>query len=495
VLDQLNLLLWLPLLGAVAQAFLPSHVSRTVGLALSLIASILGFVEFSQLSSSGTASVEHMNWIGSYGISYLLSFDGLNALPVLLVSICFPMLLLFEWNAEDGRRGLYALILLLQSALAGLLLAQDLFLLFFFLALSSLPIYFLGALWGGKDREKGSVRFLVVSSLSIGLFFLAALTVYFSIEPHQFELAKLAASDIATKTIPIFGADILVSKLAFWLFLASALTRLPVWPAHSWFLSLTRCARPSVLVAILGIFCPVTFFIFARLLMALFPTELKEASGFLLTIGLMNAFIPGLLALSSSRLRETISYLALSQFGFLWIGLSTLQGVSLVGMYFQVFGCGTALVGITLLFGILKRRIQNSEDDFEFRKFPIEGLHQKSPFLASVAGLVLVALIGFPGLSTFVGQYLLFMGSFTVSPWIVLGLALSSCVVAASCIRVFHGLFLSETAGERWDPLAPIERVVFMPVLAIAMIAGIVPRPFIDLLKPMIDGLLKVANG
>lgn len=493
--DKLNLLLWLPLVGAVAQAFLPSHVSRSVGLTFSLIASVLGFVEFSQLSTSGIASVEHMDWIGSYGISYLLSFDGLNALPALLVSICFPLLLLFEWNAEDGRRGLYALILLLQSALAGLLLAQDLFLLFFFLALSSLPVYFLGALWGGKDREKGSIRFLVVHSLSIGLFFLAALSVYFSIEPNQFELAKLAGSNIATKTLPIFGSEMPVSKLAFWLFVMSALTRLPVWPAHSWFLSLTRCARPSVLIAILGVFCPVTFFIFARLLMTLFPSELKDASGFLLTIGLLNAFIPGLLALSSSRLRETISYLALAQFGFLWIGLSTLQGVSVVGMYFQVFGVGTALVGITLLFAILKRRIQNSEDDFAFRKFPVPGLHQKSPYLAAVAGLVLVAFVGFPGLSTFVGQYLLFMGSFAVSPWIVLGLSLSCCVVAATCIRVFHGLFLSESDGERWDPLTPIERVVFMPVLAFAMIAGLLPRPFIDLLKPMIDGLLRIQNG
>ncbi len=493
--DQLNLVLWLPLLGALAQAFLPATPARTSGFVLSVFASVFGFAEFSQLSSSGVASVENLNWIGSYGISYLLSFDGLNALPVLLVSICFPILLLFEWNTTEGRRGLYALFLLFQCSLFGLLLAQDLFLMFFFLSLSSLPVYFLSALWGGGDREKGSIRFLVVSALSLGLFFLASLAVYFSIEPHQFDLTKLVSSGLASKSMSVFGVQVSVPQLAFWLFVLSALTRLPVWPAHTWFLSLTRCARPSVLIAVFGVFCPVTFFVFARLVMALFPAELRDASTFLLTIGLMNAFFPGVIALSSTRFREMISFLALSQFGFLWVGLSTLQGVSIVGMYFQIFGCGTALIGVTLLFGVLKRRLATQEDDFEFRRFPIANMHQKSPFLAAVGGLVLVTIVGFPGLSTFVGQYLLLMGSFNVSPWIVVALLLSSSVVAAACILVFQGLFLSDSDEAKWQPLTPIERVVFLPVLAVAMIAGIFPRPFIDLLKPMIDALLRTVNG
>ena len=136
----ISLMVLLPLLGAIAQAFLPSfpgegkdRVSRWLAISASIASSFCGLVLVLSMASETAElqAAERFTWIGSYAITYEMGLDGLNVLLVLLVSIVFPVLIASEWNRAIGAKGMFSLFLLLQTSFAGAVCAQDLFLLFY----------------------------------------------------------------------------------------------------------------------------------------------------------------------------------------------------------------------------------------------------------------------------------------------------------------------------------------------------------------------------
>ena len=189
----ISLMVFLPFLGALAQAVLPTPSSRWVTLAASLGSSIfaVALVATMQAATSDLQATETLPWVGAYAISYEMGIDGLNALLVLLVAIIFPLLVAAEWNQKMGVRGFHALLLVLQTALLGTVCAQDFFLLFFFWSLAALPFYFLIGIWGGEHRESAAFRSTVAAAIGNAFFFAALVLVYYSIEPHTFSLLSL----------------------------------------------------------------------------------------------------------------------------------------------------------------------------------------------------------------------------------------------------------------------------------------------------------------
>src|SRR6185437_6606195 len=204
-----------PLIGALLQTVLPDaggKVGKWVALGTSLVGSLSAVVIAISLSSLGpdaAIGVSHP-WIGSYAITYDVSVDGLNVLLVLLVALVFPILVASEWNQKFGRRGMHGLLLVLQTAFFGTLCAQDIFVQFFFWALSSLPFYFLIAIWGGKNRERAASHAIVANSIGNALIFAALILVYYAVDPHSFSLHELAGAKLSFKTLDFGGFNFLV---------------------------------------------------------------------------------------------------------------------------------------------------------------------------------------------------------------------------------------------------------------------------------------------
>ncbi|MEK7692041.1 MAG: proton-conducting transporter membrane subunit, partial [Bdellovibrionota bacterium] len=227
-------------------------IGRWISFVASASAGILGIFIVARVDPNQAlyAVSESAAWMGSYSIAYEMGVDGLSAIPILLVSILFPVLIAFEWERKSGARGMHGLLLLLQTALLGALCAQDLFLLFFFWAMSVLPVYFLIGIWGGEGRETAAFRSIISASVGNALFFSALILVYYSVDPHTFSLRGLSQARLDEKVVVIMGRDFHVSRLAFLLVCGGLVLRTPILPFHCWFTSVCREAPPSVAVAL-----------------------------------------------------------------------------------------------------------------------------------------------------------------------------------------------------------------------------------------------------
>lgn len=485
----LSAMIFLPFLGAVLQAAgLARSAARWAAIGTSMGSALLGVAVLSQVGAAGgsPALADSLPWIGAYAIHYELAVDGLTAPILLLISVVFPVLLVSEWERVRQPRGLYALLLLLQGSLIGATCAQDLFLLFFFWSLSSLPVFFLVGVWGGPNKERAAFRGLVTSSLGNSMVFAAFILIYYSRDPHTFLIRDLLAAT-GSKTISIAGASMTSQTAAFALVCLGMALRAPVWPLNGWFWHAAREAPPAVFVGLAGVSVPCAVVIFARLSHQLFPAVFESAAPWISATGMICLLVGAVAILSQARLSSLLAHLVVIHLGLSLLGLGSRNPDALVGVVFHQVGIGVAVAALGLLFGSLAQRWkieEASKDD--------GGLMDRAPSAAAIMALSIGAFVGIPGLSGFVGESLIVMGSFVVRPATLLVVGLSLLLVTYSLFGVFRRVFLGPPADEAFDEanLPARERGQLVPLVLVMLLLGFYPRPILDLIRPAAAQLL-----
>ncbi|MFN7685744.1 MAG: NADH-quinone oxidoreductase subunit M [Oligoflexia bacterium] len=488
----------LPFLGAVFQAVASSGSSaKWFAFGASVASALLGGVALSQFTPgvAGPQLVDQLPWIGSYAINYELAVDGSNVLLLVLISLVFPVLLASEWERAAGARGLYSLLLILQGSLLGAACAQDLFLLFFFWALSSLPVFFLVGVWGREKKEQAAYRFLAASTLGNSLLFGAFVLIYYSQDPHTFLIRELvAAGGVPSRLVSIAGVEISLATLAFVLVCLGLALRAPIWPLHGWFSKLSDEAPDSVFVAVAAVVVPVAVSLFGRLSNLLFPSVLDACAPWVVGAGLINLILGAIAILSQKRLSGAVAHLTLAHLGLALLGLGSRNPSAMVGVIYHQLGIGLALAVLGLLLGAVARRVAIQEISGKSL-----GLVGRAPAAAAVMGLSICSFVGFPGLSGFVGQSLIVMGGYDAHPGALVVVGLSSLLVAYSLFGIFRQLFLAQTPESALAELpAEIElskgeRAFLVPLVAMMVLLGFYPKPFLDWIRPTATAL--VARG
>ncbi len=496
----LTMALGIPFSGALLQIFLPDHkkpfaLFRWIAFFSSFLASVIA-ISCVAVMDRGVASVqlsEVISWVGSYSISYDVGLDGLNVPIILLISIVFPLLIIFEWNRDRGPKGIYGLLLILQACFFGVGFSQDLFLGFFFWTLSVFPLYFLLAIWGGAEREKAAFRFLITASIGNALFFLGLLLVYFSIEPHTFSFKELLGGRV-TGTFVLFGSEYSLSLTAFFLIISGLVFRFPVWPIHGWLTFLATQAPASIFVLFTGILPAVGLYLLAKTSFSLFPVEFAGWSRLVLFFGALNVLFGAVISLAQRELRLLLAYLTLAHCGMILIGFASLDSAGVTGSMFQLLVVGLSLSGLGLFVGSVRLRKGHSayltpEGDPVFG-----GWIGTAPLLTFIAGLLMASVLGVPGLGGFVGQSLTVMGGYTVSPLAVIVLMVGLLIMTLSLFNVFRGVFLgSGRAQKQWvSDLSAREKLILFPIVGVLLMIGLVPKPFLDLMRPSVLTLLSI---
>lgn len=514
----ISLMVLLPFVGSIVQAFLPAtrnaaggsgasasvsatsggrESSRWVALGSSVLASLCAVVLVASLTTPNAElqATETLQWVGSYAIAYEMGIDGLNALLVLLVAIVFPILIAYEWNQKMGARGMHALFLLLQSAFFGAVCAQDLFLQFFFWALSAVPFYFLIGIWGGEDREAAAFRSVVSGIVGNALFFAALIVIYYSMDPHTFSFRELSGGKLAAKMITLGNRDVSVPVIAFLLISAGLVLRVPVWPFHGWFTQVAEQSPPSVLVALSGVTVPVAVYLFVRLSYSLFPETVLAASPGIVFVGALNLLIGSICAIGQRGLRSLLAYVSVGQVGLLLLGIGSLSSSGLVGAIYQQLILGLALAGFGLLSGLVIERTGKSlflgDDGPLFR-----GVAGRAPAIAVIGGIVLASLLGFPGLGGFVGGALVIIGGFAGHQFAVLVAGVAMLLAAYGLFMMYRYVFLGKPNGlpEVFPDLSLRERVYLFPLVAGLLAFGLYPKPLLDLIRPTVVTLLSTVK-
>jgi NADH-quinone oxidoreductase subunit M len=503
----ISIMLIAPFVGAVLQALMPSPrtnepLSRWIALATSLVSSLCGAVlVFSMQTQTPDLQMTEIHpWIGSYAIQYALGLDGLNAPLVLLLSILFPVLIAAEWGRKDGERGIHGLFLILQGALIGAVCAQDIFLMFFFWALSSLPFYFLIGVWGGGQRESAAFRSVVTSAIGNALLFAALVLIYYSIDPHSFSLQELAGGKLTGREFEFLGYQLSVPVVAFSLIGAGLALRAPIWPLHGWFTHVSEEAPLTVVVALAATVVPVAAYIFERLSYSLFPATLFHFAPAIVVIGALNLVIGSVCAVAQRDLRLLLAYICVAQLGMVLIGIGSLSSAGTVGaVYFQLV-LGLGLAGFGLFANLLSERTGKSWFLNESGERSFGGIAMQAPSVAVVAGIAVASLLGFPGLGGFVGDSLIIIGSYSVGPAVVM-LACASIVLSGYYLfTMYRHVFLGSPAeaasgaNPNFPDLTLRERIYLLPVVASLLFFGLYPKLLIELLRPTVLTLLSTVT-
>jgi NADH-quinone oxidoreductase subunit M len=485
-----------PFAGAVLQAFLTEKIQPTgrwVALSASLISSIVGiFLVVMMQTQADLQSAETIPWIGSYAIHYEMGVDGLNAPLLILLSILFPILIACEWNRPVGGRGIHGLFLVLQSAFIGAVCAQDIFLQFFFWALSAFPFYFLVGIWGGKNRESAAFRSIVVSSLGNALFFAALILIYYSVDPHSFSIHELGGDRLAAKTFSFLGGEYSMPVVAFALIGVGLAFRAPIWPLHGWFTHVAEEAPLSVVVAVSAVTVPVAAYIFERLIYALFPDVLSHFAPVIVAVGAVNLVVGTLCAVAQRDLRLLLAYICLGQIGTVMLGIGSLSSAGFVGAIYEQLVLGLGIAGFGLFSNVIIARSGRSEFVSKEGQPLFGGIAIQAPAMAVVAGAVIASLLGFPGLGGFVGQAMVVLGGFPVHPIAVGVVGFATLVAAYYLFTMYRRVFLGSPSqdGPAFSDLTIWEKGYFIPLVASLLFFGLYPKPLIELVRPTAVTLL-----
>ncbi len=469
-------LIAVPLLGAVL-AGATRFGGRPVALICNLLSAVIAVVLWQHFDSSraGIQLVERHSWIPAIGAEYLLGLDGLSLLLILLTSIIFPFALL----AQRMDRGFYAMMLVMQSALYGAFTAQNFVFWFLFYEMSLVPSFLLIKIWGGKNRDRAATKFFIYTFVGSLAMLLAFLAIY------------LARGTLEFAVLASLGRSGLLSGKVAWLAFAGIFfglaVKVPIFPFHTWLPDAYENAPTGAAMVLTGALSKMGVYGFLRLLLPLFPNEIKVMAPWLLTLAVCSIVFASLAAWAQTDLKRMVAYLSINHLGYCMLGIFAVGGATIVsapdsqaalsGVFLQIFNHGITAAALFYFVGLLEqRRGQRDLNDFG-------GLMQRAPLLCGWMSVAMFSSLGLPGLNGFLGEFLIFKGSFAFATIFTAVAVLGLLVTAIVFMRAMQVLFsgpLAESCNNLPD-LRVGEKWVVVPVILLMFAIGIVPQFIVNI--------------
>ena len=443
---------FLPLAGALVIAGLPKgdRRVRTFAIAVFLTDLALAITVFSLFDHGDGAKrfqlIDEFGWIGeasvfnntTFDASFRLGVDGISAPLVLLTGLLGLCAALGSLDIRFRVREFFIWLLVLQTAVMGVFSSLDFLLFFLFWELELLPMFMLISIWGSGRKEYSAMKFLVFTFAGSAFMLVAIVALAFTPGVGTLNMVELAEKGIDPSVIiPI--------NVMFWFFVAAFAVKLPIWPLHTWLPDAHTDAPTAVSVMLAGVLLKMGGYGLIRISVGMFP-DLDQATQFawaLAVLAVINVLYGGIITLRQTDLKRLIAYSSISHMGLVLLGVAVGVGggrfaeVALTGASVQMFAHGTIAGLLFLLVGLVYYRVHT-------RYIPdLGGLATRMPLVASAFVVAGLASLGLPGLSGFVAEIMVFLGSFKTFAWPT-ALAAFGIVIAAGYIlwmieRVFFG--------------------------------------------------------
>ena len=481
-MSLLTVLQLLPLLGAALIATIGKDREDLVkksAFAVTLLVAAVGLLMAAQFNrgDAGLQFVERHQWIPTFGINYAVGVDGIALVLILMSVILAPIVVLAGWNeATSGRwsvKTFYVLLLVLETMMIGVFAATDVFLFYVFFEAMLVPVYFLIGGYGTGERSKAAVKFLLYSLLG-GLLMLASIIGIYVIAGSQvgrtFDIGALSTLQIAKST---------QNWLFLGFFIAFAI-KAPLWPFHTWLPDAAASATPGTSVLLLGVLDKVGTFGMIRYCLTLFPDATKTFTPTILVLSVISVIYGAFLAIGQRDIKRLIAFTSISHFGFITMGIFAMTSQGHSGATLYMFNHAFSTAALFLVAGwMASRRGSSTISDFG-------GLQRITPVMAwsfFIAGMSSLAL---PGLSSFVSEFLVLVGTFTRYPVAAIiatfGIVLAALYILIPVQKALHGPTTS--GNENLSDLNLREKVAIAPVIAVIIALGFYPAPLLNIINP-----------
>ncbi|HEX6206934.1 MAG TPA: NADH-quinone oxidoreductase subunit M, partial [Actinomycetota bacterium] len=446
-------------------------------------------VTWARMEGGEIQLVEAFDWIPTLGVGYRVGVDGVSLTLAALTALLFVVSLIFPEDLRGRPSAYFALFLFLETASLGVFLAMDLFLFYVFWDLSLAGMYFVIGGWGHGDRQRSALKFFLYTLAGSLAMLLAILGLYLATEPRTFDMVEIVRQQ------PVAGTGLRAS-LIFLGFAIGFAIKAPLVPFHTWLPPAHVDAPAPGSTILAGVLLKMGTYGFIRILMPMLPEAFRAYALALAILGVVSIVYGALVTLAQRNVKRLIAYSSVTHMGYTMLGIAAAgalatgeveaRSLALTGATVEMVAHGLITGGLFLIAGTLWRRGETYDLD------ALGGLASRAGRATAATVVLAFASLGLPGLAGFVAEFQIFVGTFSVYPWLAgIGL-LGVILLAAAFLRMLREAFLGPLPEELrdWTDLDAPETVSLAPLLLLTVVIGIAPAWLLDVIDRTARALL-----
>ncbi len=481
----LSLVTFLPLVGALFCLIVngPKEAvdrnCRSVALVTTLatfLISLLLWIRFDP-TKAGFQFEEKVAWVPALNIGYHAGIDGISLFFVLLSTLLTPICILASWESVKVRVKEYMIaFLVLETFMVGMFCALDLTLFYIFFEGVLIPMFLIIGVWGGKRRVYAAFKFFLYTLLGSVLMLLAIIAVYW----------QVGTTDLPTVMEKL---DLPFTwQCWLWLaFFASFAVKVPMWPVHTWLPDAHVEAPTAGSVILAGVLLKMGGYGFLRFSIPLFPEATQYFAPLVFALSIVAVIYTSLVALVQEDMKKLIAYSSVAHMGFVTIGAFVMNMQGVQGSIFQMLSHGVVSAALFLCVGVVYDRMHTREIA------AYGGLVHRMPRYAFTFLFFTLASVGLPGLSGFVGEFLVLLGAFKANTWVAFLASTSLILGAAYALWLYRKIVFGELTKDSLKGILDMngrEIAIFLPLVLLTIWMGVYPNSFLDPMAPAVDKLI-----
>jgi NADH-quinone oxidoreductase subunit M len=478
--------------------------------AATLAVGIFTLVKFNYDKADQMQFVAEAEWISVIKSSYFIGLDGIS-LPLYFLSMVITLLvMIYSWNhvpSPGNAKAFFALMLILQTGMAGTFIARDLVLFFVFFELVLLPMYFMIGVWGGENRQYASLKFFLYTMFGSALMLVAFLALFFQTGAESFSIPYLIEEGI---NIP--------KNTQIWIFAGMFIgfaVKVPMFPFHTWLPDAHTQAPTQGSVILAAILLKLGTYGFVRIAIPILPEAAKEWAPWIGLLAVIGIIYGALGCLAQTDMKRLIAFSSVAHMGYVMLGISTLTEFGMNAAMFGMVAHGLITGMLFFIAGSIKERYHT----LEIKR--LSGLLLQVPKLGWILGFSAMASLGLPGLAGFWGEFPAILSAYQPAEGLPVGVFRAYMVVAAIG-TVFAAAYLlwlyqrtafgeptaefsgghghghghdDDDAHSDIHDVNKFEWIAWTPLLIAIVVFGVYPQLMFKILDPAVGVTLKAFGG
>lgn len=481
-----NLLIYilvLPLIGAVLLVFIQSTNFKELRI-IALNFSSLPFLgclivwAYFKKSIAQFQFVTKISWLPTLNLNVTLGIDGISLFFLLLTTMLIPICLLLSWNSvKKDLKEYLAAFLFLEFFLIGVFCILDLLLFYIFFESVLLPTFLIIGIWGSRERKTlASYYFFLYTLLGSVIMLVAVMYIYYQIGTTDYEMLL---------TFTFTEAE---QKFLWFAFFLAFAGKVPMMPVHLWLPEAHVEAPTSGSVILAGVLLKLGTYGFIRYSIPLFPNASFFFTPFVYTIAVIGIIYASFTAIRQSDFKRIIAYTSIAHMNLVILGIFSFNSIGLEGAVFQSLSHGFVASALFIVIGIVYDRYHTRIVKY------FSGLASVMPIYIFIFLFFTMANISFPGTSSFVGEFLILIGSFKSNTSITflgaIGVILGAVYSLWLLNRVAFGNVKVQYC-EKFLDLNKREFICFIPLIAGTLVLGVFPNIILGTIHMSVNHLVE----
>jgi NADH-quinone oxidoreductase subunit M len=473
----LLLLIFLPLFGAIITA-ISGKAAKYVALASAIVTlALTAFVIGNFTPDASSQFVVNYPWIQDLGIRFHAGIDGISIITVLLTNALIPLIIVAAYNHDyKNSSAFFALILFMQSGLLLVFTAMEAFLFYIGWEAALIPIYFICAIWGGKDRIKVNMKFFVYTIAGSLFMLIGIIYLYLQNPAHNFDIQAFYNLNL----------DRSQQGWIFWAFFAAFAIKMPIFPFHTWQPNTYTQAPAAGTMLLSGIMLKMGIYGVIRWLLPIVPQGVQEWGHLAIVLSVIGIVYASIIAFMQKDAKRLVAYSSIAHVGLISAGIFALNTQGMQGAMVQMLSHGINVIGLFFVLDIISTKLKTN------RIADLGGLAKVAPKLAIVFLIIVLGTVALPGTNGFIGEFLLLMGVYQYNIWLAVFAGLTIIFGAVYMLRMYQNIMLGTTNDLTigFTDIRGSEQVVLYIICALIILIGVYPKPVLHLSEAAVQQLI-----